>query len=199
MTFGGVMLTLDRSKFLAPSNPVMSVSYGFAYKEDDVSIMNVSLNILTDPFQSNLWLILFLISSIATFLILSTKRLTRKWRHFYIGGRVNRSPILNMWIVVLGKGIANTRIANGQKIGTFARFLLIMSILFWFVVRSCYEGVLFSNFSNNRIESPYDTIKKVYQSKCKILIQPIAYAHMTNMMLKPTAYGNLSNVLTKDR
>lgn len=106
------------------------------------------------------------------FIILLTKKLTRKWRHFYIGGQVNRSPILNIWTVDLVKGIANPRITSGRNHGTFARTLLMFWILLWFVIRSCYEGALFNKFQNNRIESPFDTVDKVRASDCNILATP---------------------------
>lgn len=111
-----------------------------------------------------------------------TKKLTRKWRHFYIGGRMNRSPVLNMWLLLLGKSIPNRRIANGQNFGNFARTLVIFWILLWFVIRSCYEGALYTYLQRNVLISPYDTIEKVKVSDCKVLTGTSTYSFVENIV-----------------
>lgn len=158
----------------------MQLSFGFAYKADNG--LSLSLIELTAPFRFSLWLTLLILFLSVTFLILLTKKLQRKWRHFYIGGRINRSPILNIWSIVLGKEIANPRITSGRNHGTFARTLLMSWILLWFVIRSCYEGALFNKFQNNRIESPYDTVDKVRASDCNILSSSTVYAHVAHLL-----------------
>lgn len=182
MSIGGHLWNSERSKALSPSIPILHVSLGFAYREDSLAVM--SANQFTAPFQFILWLTLMVILLIIALLILLTKKLTRKWRHFYIGGRVNRTPVLNVWSVVLGKAIGNPRIANGQNFGTFARTLMLFWILLWFFIRSFYEGIVLSKLQNDRIESPFDTIEKIQTSNCYILAAPSAITFIAHLFEK---------------
>lgn len=125
---------------------------------------------LTAPFPLEIWLMIGGTLAAAIAMILLTKTLSRKWRHFYIGGRLNRTPILNMWMTVLGSPVCNPRMTNRRSFGTFARTLLMLWILLWFVLRNSYQGSLYNFLQRHRFSSVYDTIEKIYEADCKILI-----------------------------
>lgn len=179
---GGNQRTETRSSFLLESDAILYSSLTFVYTEDKIQQLNIIR--LFAPFKPYLWFIIWTIIFLTIFLILLTKKLTRKWRHFYIGGRINRTPILNLWAAILGKSIGNRRISNGRTIGNFARTLILFWILLWFVIRSCYEGVLYSKMQNNQHYSPFDTIEKIQKSKCKILLLPSAYPYLSRFIDK---------------
>lgn len=161
------MLTKERIKLLLPSGPYLQSSIGFTFRVREDRI--VSITRILYPLQPYIWLTVSTILLFTIIVILMTKKLSSKWRHFLIGGQQNRTPLLNMWLTVLGKAIPNAHIANGRNFGTFARTLALLWILLWFVIRSWYEGALYSNLQRYRLSTSYDTIEKVLASDCKII------------------------------
>lgn len=117
-----------------------------------------------------MWLLIGGTLSLSIGMILLTKKLPRQWRHFIIGGRRNRTPILNMWNTVLGGPICNSRMKHRRLFGTFGRTLLMLWILLWFVIRNSYQGSLYEFLQRHRFSSPYDTIEKIDDTNCKIFM-----------------------------
>lgn len=97
LTIGGTMLTKDHATFLAASDPVGQWSILFVFKKTNANVYSIVR--LMSPFQINVWIIICGILIVVKILILLTKKLAPKCRHFIIGGRQNRTPILNMWAV----------------------------------------------------------------------------------------------------
>lgn len=86
---------------------------------------------------------------------------------------MNRSPILNMWAIVLGAGIGNRRIENGRQSKNFARTLILFWLLLWFFVRTCYEGTIYTQ--RNTLYSPLDMVEKIQASDCRVLLSPAGH------------------------
>lgn len=169
VTFGGYMITYLRAAISSSTDPYVQSTLGFAYIKNEAHVLSIKR--LLAPLKPIMWFAILTILFLSTFVILLTKKMTRKWRHFYIGGRMNRSPILNMWLSVLGKSIPNQRIANGQNFSNFARTLAILWMLMWLVIRSSYEGQLYTYLQRIRFEQDYDTVEKVKASNCKVLTE----------------------------
>lgn len=167
MTIAGYMLTKSRAELLLPSDSYLQASMGFVYKEVETQLASIVR--LTAPFEFNLWIAIFVILVLIVPIILLSKMMSQKWRHFFIGGRLNRTPILNSWSCVLGNPISNRMIVNGRFIGNFGRTLFILWIFTWLVVRNSYQGALYRFLQENRITSPFDTVEKVAASNCRIL------------------------------
>lgn len=176
------MITTERLKFLSPSDPYLQSSLVFAYKEREAFVFSISR--LLAPFEYRIWIAIVVIFVISIFLILMTKLFPQKWRHFFIGGHLNRSPILNAWQSLLGKSIPNRFIANGRHFGNFARTLTMFWILLWFVIRSFYEGALYTNLQRNSLTSTYDTIDKVRASNCKVIAGGSTVPFIENLIKK---------------
>lgn len=169
----------DRRLILSPTNAYFVEAVVFLYKVENA---NTSVaNVLIGPFKFSVWLTIIFILFVATLIILWSKKLTRKWRHFIIGGRMNREPILNAWAAVTGHSTANPRIVNGRSCGNFSRTLTIHWLLLWFFVRSMYEGGIFSIFQRETA-SPYDTFEKVLASDCKIFVPKAFYTNLKEMI-----------------
>lgn len=109
----------------------------------------------------------------AAIIILLTKKLNQKLRHFFIGGRLNRTPILNMWATVLGNPIENPRFAERRYFGTFARTIALLWIILWLLIRSSYEGALYTHLRGQRFTSAFDTIQKIQNTDCKIFVPSV--------------------------
>lgn len=152
----------------------------FCYKEN---LAYLSFIGLTAPFKLCVWIVISVVLFAATMIILLTKKLNQRWRHFFIGGRRNRTPILNMWTSLLGNCIGNPRIAHGFNYGTFARTLTILWIFLWFIIRNSYQGALYTYLQRQQPISPYDTIAKIRESNCRIMSTPSGY-HILKSFIK---------------
>lgn len=181
LTVGSYIRVEERNQILSPSDAYYHVQMGFIYKERR-KILSPIATILT-PFDASVWLTLVLILFLSIIIILMTKLLTRKWRHFYIGGRMNRGPVLNAWATVLGHSIENPQITSGRSFGNFSRTLTILWITLWFLVRSYYEGALYNYMQGVLPPPPYDTVEKALASNCKLVFNKNG-RHITKYYIK---------------
>lgn len=170
---------------LEPSVWYIVLGMSFAYKEQE-SYISPLASLLT-PLSTTLWMVNVTILVLATIFILSTKTLIQKWRHFYIGGRLNRSPILNMWALVLGRPNTNPFITNGYFFGNFARALFLLWIILWFIIRSSYEGALYFYLQGIH-PTNYDMVYKVLDSNCKIEVKRGTYIQMQRVIKDESRY-----------
>lgn len=97
---------------------------------------------------------------------------------------MNRTPILNVWAVFLGRAIANPQITSGRSFSNFARTLVLLWILLWFVIRSSYESALYSFLKDYRPPSPYDTIEKIIASDCNVIANVPGYSSIKHLVKK---------------
>lgn len=172
MSIGGYGISRPRTLLFSCTNPYLQASMGFGFKESDAYL---PFTRLTAPFTIHVWIIICVLLLLSITIILVTKNLTQRWRHFIVGGKINRTPILNMWASVLGYPISNPRISNGgRSFGTFARTLTLLWIITWFVIRNSYQGALYTYLQSHRFTSAYDTIEKIRTSDCQILATPTA-------------------------
>lgn len=169
---GGYILNKERAALFAFSKPYLQASLGFCFREVDTFI---PLARLAAPFRSYMWLTIGVVLFITTVIILLTKNLNREWRHFIIGGRINRTPVLNMWSSFLGNNIANPKISSGEFFGNFARGIFILWVILWFVIRNSYQGALYTYLQEHRLTSPYDTVAKIKESGCKVIAPLSSY------------------------
>lgn len=182
LTFGAILKTNERDRFASSSETYIHFAMRFVYKDENAYIQPLSS--LLDPLNAFVWQVIFGILLLSVVIILMTKKLTRKWRHFFIGGRMNRTPILNAWSIVLGHSIANPHIANGRAFSNFARCLLLFWITLWLFVRCTYEGALFNFLQHRQPPSPYETVEKVLASNCKILTNHGTYTNIKHLIEK---------------
>lgn len=165
MTIAANAFTAERVSFMSHTKSYTENALVFAFTRSE--ILSTSLWRLMAPFQILVWISVFLLIAISMFLILLSKKLPSRQRHFIIGGRLNRTPIINLINVMIGNVIPNVRMARGH-FGVFARSLTILWIFFWLIVRNSYQGALYGFFQTQRNNSPYDTVEKVRNSDVKI-------------------------------
>lgn len=165
------------------TNPYLQQSLVFSYTE----FVDTPLSRLLAPFHCYLWFSLSLLVCISIFIILLLKKLSKRHRHFIIGGRTNRSPILNMLSSLIGNAIANPRILQRTYFGTFARTLAILWIFFWLIIRNAYQGSLYDFLQSQRVNSPYDSVEKIRASNVKIVISNPTLSFLL-MDIKPERY-----------
>lgn len=178
VTFGGFLYTPTRAGLLQASKPYLQDVTFFCFKEHDAYS---AFDRFTSPFQYFVWIIMGALLCVATIIILLTKKLSRKWRHFYIGGRLNRTPILNMYLTALGLPINNPRIAERRYFSTFARTILLLWIMLWLLIRSGYQSILYKHLRGERFTSAFNTIHKIQESDCKIIVPPLVKSTATHL------------------
>lgn len=167
MTTGSYAPTLARINAMAYTHAYSKSLFIFAFLESNQ--LATPLAKLMTPFQGSVWILIAFLVSFSIFAILMTKRLSTQQRHFIIGGRMNRTPVLNMMSVLIGNVISNPIIMeHEQYFGVFARSLFMLWIFFWLIVRSSYQGSLYESLQNQRAISLYDTVEKVRMSNVRI-------------------------------
>lgn len=166
MTLGGFALTPQRAQAMASSFSYMKTAFVFAFIR--ILIPSPPLWKLMAPFQYYVWISIAVLLTISIAIILLSRKLTTRQRHFIIGGHMNRTPIMNMLNVLIGSVIPNPKMACKQYFGVFARTLALLWIFFWLIVRNSYQGSLFQFLQDQRGTNPYDTVSKVRDSNVQI-------------------------------
>lgn len=168
MTIGSYNMYPERSALMTASCVYIFSAFRFAF----IRSMEHStpLSRLLAPFQGLLWISILSLVSISIIIVLLTKKLPRGLRHFIIGGRVNRTPIINMINGIVANVVANPRMAQRRYFGVFARALTINWLFYWLIVRNAYLGALYDSLKSQPATSLYDTVEKVQQSDCNIHI-----------------------------
>lgn len=166
LTIGSFALASDRVALMAHTKSYMQNSFIFVFTPN--MVLSTPLWRLMAPFQSFLWISILLVLIISISIILISQKLSARQRHFIIGGRMNRTPILNMINVMIGSVISNPRMLYKKSFGVFARTLFILWVFFWLVVRNSYQGALYGFLQTQRNGSRFDTVKKVLESDVKI-------------------------------
>lgn len=168
LTVGSYALSLQRVNAMAYSKSYSQNSFIFAFKESVQ--LATPLARLMSPFQTNVWISITFLLIVSILVILLTKKLSMRQRHFIIGGQMNRTPILNMLNASIGNVIPNPMMTHGRSFGVFARTLSILWLFFWLIVRNTYQDSLYETLHSQRVKSPFDTIEKVKLSNVNIYI-----------------------------
>lgn len=172
MTIGAYTASKNRVRFMAFSHSYIQNAFIYVFMRP--RNYSSSMWAIIAPFEPTIWFSIALILITSILVILLTKWLPKRHRHFIIGGQMNRTPILNMFHALMGSAIPNPKMEYIRYFGVFARTLTILWILFWLVVRSSYEGSLFKFLQSRRISSPYDSVMKVQNSNVTVHIMKTA-------------------------
>lgn len=168
MTVGAYTATKNRVRFMAFSHSYTENAFVYVFTRP--RNYSSSMWAIIAPFQQAIWFSITLLLITSIVVILLTKRLSKRHRHFIIGGQMNRTPILNMFHALMGSAIPNPKMTHRQHFGVFVRTITIIWILFWLVVRSSYEGSLFTFLQSRKISSQYDSVMKVHKSNVTVHI-----------------------------
>lgn len=134
------------------------------------------------PFSTPLWIFLTVFVATSIIIVLLTKHLPTRKRHFLIGGRLNRTPIFNMINLIFYGSIANRYMLKQTRyFGTFSRSLTMIWILGFLFIRSAYESSLYTCPQDKKLPSPYDTVEKVNNSGVVINSTPGPVAFLSKL------------------
>lgn len=151
-------------KWMTPSNVYLQIPMIFVTKDSQYYASPLSRHLA--PFQKGVWILMLMLLTCVIVIIFLTKKLSVEQRNCIIGGRLNRTPILNLINVLLGDPIANQQIKQNRQ--SVARILMISWIFFCLILRSSYQCALYDYFTEQKEPSPYDTVAKIGYSDCNI-------------------------------
>lgn len=173
LSIGLIIRKATRDSKMIPTISFLQVDAHFAYQI--YAEFESPLSRLLAPFSTPLWIFLAVFVTISVIIVLLTKHLPTKKRHFLIGGRLNRTPVFNMLHLMLDGSVANRLMRRQTRyFGTFSRSLTMIWILGFLVVRNAYQSSLYTYLQEQRLPSPYDTVEKVNRSGVIINVSPEA-------------------------
>lgn len=120
-------------------------------------------NKLIYPFSAYVWILMVVMFLLAFAIITVTKIFSRKVYFFLIGEGVE-SPVLNMFLICLG--LAQNKLPRRN----FARFTLMNLMLFFLVMRTCYQGILFQLLRSDVRESEVSSIDEMLKRDFKFYV-----------------------------
>ncbi|KAG5672224.1 hypothetical protein PVAND_002366 [Polypedilum vanderplanki] len=114
------------------------------------------------PFDLITWMLLLCTFGIAFFIIFIINQMNQNIREFVYGKGI-KTPSLN--VISTFFGYSQTKLPKTN----FARFILINFVLFCFMVRTLYQGVIFDYMNSDMQKMQPQTIDEVFQRGYKIL------------------------------
>lgn len=126
-----------------------------------------SIERLLFPFDDIIWLILIISVVFAMKIIFFILIYHHEQRHFFFG-RGNTTPFLNVFNIILGGPVVMLPTRN------FARTILTFWIIGTFILRSSYQGALYSFLKSNRPAQSIDTLEKLAEKNIPIYVPEIA-------------------------
>jgi hypothetical protein len=109
------------------------------------------------PFDITIWWLLIITFSVAFSVIFLVNFMPHQIHHIFYGEKVSM-PAFNVVSIFFGMG--QTRLPRGS----FARFILIMFIIFCLIFRTAYQGVQFEMLTKEMRRSPIETIQELIEN-----------------------------------
>lgn len=110
------------------------------------------------PFSTNVWLGLALVFAVATIVTILTIRSSETVYNFVIGRGIN-APFLNLIAVIFG--VSQKKLPKRN----FARFILMMFILYCLIVRTVYQVGMYNNIKSNEKKPDLASIDEMLEKK----------------------------------
>lgn len=173
MAIGGFSITALRNNFMDPSNPYIFVPFVLMIPS---SRNYTSFEKLFLPFSPSLWIAVVLIFSISIIAIIGIKISSRKLRDLVIGPK-NRGPFLNMTNALFGGSLEILPKRN------FARFLLMVLILYTLIMRTVYQGALFNNMQSEDRTTPISTVTELMRNEFNFYMTGTVTEHVKSLYL----------------
>lgn len=122
-----------------------------------------SFSKLFSPFDISVWYVLSYMMVIAICVSSIIKCSSINVQDFFFGSKI-RTPYLNIASVIVGWPM------NKLPNNNFARWILMMFIMFWLINRSIYQGILYKNLQSIIRQKPVQTIEESIEKNYKYLM-----------------------------
>lgn len=113
---------------------------------------------LFQPFSYFVWIALFIVNTIGMVIILLINYKYKTYKAFVFGVKV-QNPLINMLIATLGSQQIHLPKRN------FARFLLMMYLLFCLILRNTYQGAIFKFLQSDGRHKEIQTIDEMLKQE----------------------------------
>lgn len=120
---------------------------------------------LLQPFDVLVWMLVISTLSVATTVILAIKMQFQKVQSFVFGRKVNQ-PLVNLAIAIFGG--SQPRLPGKN----FSRFILMMFLILWLVLRNAYLGTMFKFLQSENRHKPVETINELFEQEFDIFVYP---------------------------
>ncbi|KAG5684044.1 hypothetical protein PVAND_013296 [Polypedilum vanderplanki] len=170
--FGLYYVTYPNCLYMGCSRPYYAVFMTVIVPQIDLT----SLEKFFIPFRLDLWVSLIIVLFLAVFVIAILKHKLKRFRNFIIGSNIN-DPFNELLTAFIGGSSHKLPRRN------FARYLLMIFILFCLVMRSVYIGGLFKYLQSNEKISPFKTIKDLVARDYKLYSHFYFEDYLVNMGL----------------
>lgn len=162
LTICDCWLKINRFRFLDST---------FAYDSEPIIFVIPPGKLLTNfeklvyPFDMFVWTLILASFFIGVLSILVIKRRSKEIQNFVFGIGV-KTPCLNMFIAVVG---------GAQKIlprTNFARFLLMIFLMYSLVMRTLYQGSFYKLMQSNKRHKKIDTMERMIKDDFRFYVSP---------------------------
>ena len=150
-------------------NRMKSFGASFSYSSDQIVFVIplgkkfTALQTLIYPFKRTFWGLILLFYFIGVLVIFFVKRKSKTVQNFIFGSGV-RNPFMNMFTAFLG--------GNQKKLPkrNFARYLLMMFLIYSLVIRTLYQGSFFKLLTSNKRNKEVQTINEMIEKDFKFYV-----------------------------
>lgn len=155
---GDFFLKLDRLVFFDSSVSYFESPFGFVIPQPSKLS---SFEKLAQPFEAAVWLALIFCVSSGVVVIFIINSCSKNLKIIVIG---TSSPISNLFLILLGYSQPSTPKTN------FARFILMLFIIFSLVMRSIYQGSLYNFLQSERSDIEIKSFDEMVTKNFKFMI-----------------------------
>jgi hypothetical protein len=157
---GFLSLQHSRAKFLTASKAFAQVPMAIIIPPGSLV---TPFDKLFYPFSKDVWFMLIAMYAIVFFIIAMLEIFSKVAYNFLIGQNI-QNPYLSMLVICLG--FTQPKLPNRN----FSRFTLMNFMLFWLVVRTCYQGILFNLLKKELLEKEVTSIDEMLEKDYKFYL-----------------------------
>lgn len=172
LLFGLYYATYPNCKYMGCSQPYYAVTFNIIVPQRSLT----SLQKFFVPFQLYVWITLSALLFIAAIVIAIVEYQIKFVRNFIIGKEIH-NPYTEMLTAFIGNSASHLPRRN------FARYLLMMFILFSLVMRTVYTGGLFKFLQSDTKVTPIESVSDLIANKYKIYAMFYFVPYLRNMGL----------------
>ncbi|XP_030379258.1 uncharacterized protein LOC115627657 [Scaptodrosophila lebanonensis] len=152
---------------------------------------------LAKPFCFIIWSCLFTSVALGFLLIGALHLCTRRRLRRFVFGNRNRTPCYNLWTSLSAGVIIHLPLRN------FARYILLLWLLYTFVLRTAFSGELYILLQDERMRAPLDSlsevIKQSYTFHMLPTLVPIFRAMVPNIRIAIVRNGEHGMIQAQQR
>ena len=165
IAFGNVVLNPFDCDSCVISNPHKIEVYNFAVAPGEPY---TDLERMFMMFSFELWIAIIATLGIAVFTTITLNFMSKKIRNFVVG-RYIQNPTMNLFSVFLSGGQIKTPGRN------FARFLLMLFIVWSLIIRTCHQSMLFELLQADLRRPPMKTLDEFFESNLTVYLSYNSY------------------------